>query len=100
SPPSPITIWSMGTTGETPSYILLRIMYELETGWLTLFYQPMESIGDSEDDPDMMITDDPFTQPIELPLPHYKPIFETGEPSSFPHAEDATMAYHLDHSII
>ncbi|KAF3554237.1 hypothetical protein F2Q69_00010973 [Brassica cretica] len=68
--------------------------YELETGWLTLFYQPMESIGDSEDDPapyyqDMMITDDPFTQPIELP--HYQPIFETGEPSSFPHTEAAMM---------
>jgi len=133
APPSPITILSMGTTGETPSYdpaedhgpspptpeigmpswsppleafeLLIFPMspglpdptyipmtdeqYELETGWLTLFYQPMESIGDSEDDPDMMITDDPFTQPIELP--HYQPIFETGEPSSFPHAEDATM---------
>jgi len=36
-----------------------------------------------------MITDDPFTQPIELP--HYQPIFETGEPSSFPHAEAAMM---------
>ncbi|KAF3527312.1 hypothetical protein DY000_02039489 [Brassica cretica] len=52
-----------------------------------LFYQPMESIGGSEDDPapyypDMMITDDPFTQTIELP--HYQPIFETGEASSFP----------------
>ncbi|WZZ27502.1 hypothetical protein YC2023_010903 [Brassica napus] len=58
-----------------------------------LFYQPMESIGDSEDDPapyypDMMITDDPFTQPIELP--HYQPIFETGEASSIPRAEAAT----------
>ncbi|KAG2283027.1 hypothetical protein Bca52824_054247 [Brassica carinata] len=67
--------------------------YELETGWLTLFYQPMESIVDSEDDsapyyPNMMITDDPFTQPIELP--HYQPIFETEEPSSFPHVEEAT----------
>ncbi|KAF2533267.1 hypothetical protein F2Q70_00030178 [Brassica cretica] len=133
APPSPITIWSTGTTGETPSYdpaedhgpspatpeigmpswslpleafeLLIFPMspglpdptyipmtdeqYELETGWLTLFYQPMVSNGDSEDDPDMMITDDPFTQPIELP--HYQPIFETGEPSSFPHAEDTTM---------
>ncbi|KAH0882604.1 hypothetical protein HID58_058700, partial [Brassica napus] len=138
APPSPITIWSTGTTGETPSYDpsedhgpsppmpevgmpswsppleafelpispmslglpdptyipMTDEQYELETGWLTLFYQPMESIGDSEDGPspyypDMMITDDPFTQPIELP--HYQPIFETGEPSSFPHAEAATM---------
>ncbi|KAF3590766.1 hypothetical protein DY000_02022536 [Brassica cretica] len=138
APPSPITIWSTGTTGETPSYDpaedhgpspptpdvgmlswsppleafelpispmsqglpdltyipMTDEQYELETGWLTLFYQPMESIGDSEDDPtpyypDMMITDDPFIQPIELP--HYQPIFETGEPSSFPHAEAATM---------
>ncbi|KAG2270654.1 hypothetical protein Bca52824_065209 [Brassica carinata] len=78
-----------------PTYIpMTDEQYELETGWLTLFYQHMESIGDSEDDPapyypDMMITDDPFTQPIELP--HYKPIFETREPSSFPHAEAATM---------
>ncbi|KAH0862391.1 hypothetical protein HID58_079602 [Brassica napus] len=128
APPSPITIWFTGTTGETPSYDpaedhglspptpeigmpswsppleafelpifpmspglpdptyipMTDEQYELETGWLTFFYQPMESIGDSEDDQDMMITDDPFTQPIELP--HYQPIFETGEPSSFPHA--------------
>ncbi|WZZ47639.1 hypothetical protein YC2023_043898 [Brassica napus] len=102
APPSPITIWSTGTTGETPSYDPAEDHgpspptpeYELETGWLTLFYQPMESIRDSEDDPapyyqDMMITDDPFTQPIELP--HYQPIFETGEPSSFPHTEAAMM---------
>ncbi|KAH0854584.1 hypothetical protein HID58_063698 [Brassica napus] len=81
----------------------------------------MESIGDSEDGPtpyypDMMITDDPFTQPIELP--HYQPIFETrepplstcggsydgviipgdhydiGEPSSFPYMETARQSYH------
>ncbi|WZZ71191.1 hypothetical protein YC2023_082561 [Brassica napus] len=94
APPSPITIWSTGTTGETPSYDpaedhgpspptpdvgmlswsppleafelpispmsqglpdptyipMTDEQYELETGWLTLFYQPMESIGDSEDD--------------------------------------------------
>ncbi|KAH0877825.1 hypothetical protein HID58_065219 [Brassica napus] len=133
APLSPITIWSTGTTGETPSYDpaedhgpspptpeiempswsppleafelpifpmspglpnpayipMTDEQYELETGWLTLIYQPMESIGDSEDDADMMITDDPFTQPIELP--HYQPIFETREPSSFLYAEDATM---------
>ena len=133
APLSPITIWSTGNTGETPSYDpaedhgpspptpeigrpswsppletfelpispmspglpdptyipMTDEQYELETGWLTLFYQPMESIGDSEDNADMMITDDPFTQPIELP--HYQPIFETREPSSFPYAEDATM---------
>ncbi|KAH0849169.1 hypothetical protein HID58_091486 [Brassica napus] len=85
-----LLIFPMSLGLPDPTYIpMTDEQYELETGWLTLFYQPMESIGDSEDDPDMMITDDPFTQPIELP--HYQPIFETGEPSSFPHAEDATM---------
>lgn len=85
-----LLIFPMSPGLPDPTYIpMTDEQYELETGWLTLFYQPMESIGDSEDDPDMMITDDPFTQPIELP--HYQPIFETGEPSSFPHAEDATM---------
>ncbi|KAF3559684.1 hypothetical protein F2Q69_00014407 [Brassica cretica] len=85
-----LPIFPMSPGLPDPTYIpMTDDQYELETGWPTLFYQPMESIGDSEDDPDMMITDDPFTQPIELP--HYQPIFETREPSSFPYAEDATM---------
>ncbi|KAF3583925.1 hypothetical protein F2Q69_00029944 [Brassica cretica] len=79
-----------------PTYIpMTDEQYELETGWLTLFYQPMESIGDNQrafqlstcggsyDDigePSSFPYMEKATTELPLPLNTY----ETGGPSSFP----------------
>ena len=76
--------------------------YELETGWLTLLYQPMECIGDGEDDPLLhypkgMVVDEPLTQPMESP--YYHPIHEIGEPYIFPTMETDMKGLPLPHTI-
>ncbi|WZZ50952.1 hypothetical protein YC2023_051059 [Brassica napus] len=142
-PPSPITIWSTGTTGYdpaedhgsspptpevgTPSYgspplhafelpispmspglpestviSVIDEVYELETGWLILLYQPMECIGDGEDDPllhypDGMVVDEQLTQPMESP--YYHPIHEIGDPSIFPVMETDMTELPVPHTI-
>lgn len=76
--------------------------YELEMGWLTLLYQPMECIGDGEDDPllhypDGMVVDEPLTQPMESP--YYQPTHEIGDPPIFPTIETAAMELPFPHAI-
>ena len=57
------------------------------------YYQPMEGVGDTNDDPllydpDVMMMDEPLPQPADLPFSHT--IFESGEPSSYPPMEPFT----------
>ena len=77
-------------------------VYELETGWLILLYQPMECIGDGEDDPllhypDGMVVDERLTQPMESP--YYHPIHEIGDPSIFPLMETDMTELPVPHTI-
>lgn len=70
-----------------PTSILIDVQHELEMGWETPYYQLMESIGDSDDDPlvhyaFLMLSDEPFTQLMKSA--YYQTIYETGGPSSFP----------------
>lgn len=76
--------------------------YELETGWLRLFYQPIECVGDTNDDPllydpDVVMINEPFSQPTDLPFSHT--IFESGDPSSFKTGETATTDLSFSHPI-
>lgn len=47
--------------------------YELKTGWLTLFYQPVKCVGDTDDnplqnDPDVMMMEETFSLPQNYPF--------------------------------
>ncbi|KAL0771715.1 hypothetical protein Bca101_036866 [Brassica carinata] len=97
----PISPMSPGLPESTVISVIDEV-YELETGWLILLYQPMECIGDGEDDPllhypDGMVVDEQLTQPMESP--YYHPIHEIGDPSIFPVMETDMTELPVPHTI-
>ncbi|KAL0731445.1 hypothetical protein Bca4012_027539 [Brassica carinata] len=88
----PISPMSPGLLDTTS--IMIDLLHEFMIGWEALYHQSMEIMVDSDDDPllhyaDLMLSHEPSTQPMEPA--HYQPIYEIGEPSSFPAMETATV---------
>ncbi|KAL0730385.1 hypothetical protein Bca4012_026478 [Brassica carinata] len=87
----PISPMSPGLLDTTS--IMIDLQNEFMIGWETLYYQSMEIMVDSDDNPlvhyaDLMLSDEPYTLLMEPA--HYQPSYEIGEPSRFPAMETAT----------